>query len=305
MTYSRGLDAATILTPYAKTIAERGFAAAGRYLKSLTSEEIAALHEAGVAVWLIFETTATRALDGTAAGQVDGAKARSHAEALAAPAGTAIYATVDVDVSASSDADRDQVRDLAEVAGYFDAFSAGLGPYRMGGYADGAVLKEDNAHLVFPWLAGAMGWSGSRDYEPGGAWAIKQGPEIPAQTAKAWAGIDWPALPFPYDPNVIAADDFGAWRPVAAMSPEAITAPIAAPAPPILRRGDIKTDVGVLQKQLSSLGYYQGRVDNDFGPKTERAVRLLQRAGGLVEDGIVGRQTWAFLAFVQQAPRAA
>jgi peptidoglycan hydrolase-like protein with peptidoglycan-binding domain len=36
-------------------------------------------------------------------------------------------------------------------------------------------------------------------------------------------------------------------------------------------------------------------VDGDFGPKTERAVKVTQRIYFLVEDGIVGPKTWKAL----------
>ena len=37
------------------------------------------------------------------------------------------------------------------------------------------------------------------------------------------------------------------------------------------------------------------KLDGDFGPETERAVRTFQSENGLVVDGIVGRNTWQAL----------
>lgn len=211
----RGLDAATVLSPYAGKIAAAGFDAVGRYLKSLTKAEVAALHGYGLGVWLIFETTATRALSGATGGNIDGRMAVSQARALGAPPGTAIYATVDTDVVEGGDEDRDGLADSEEVADYFVTFLANVraAQYRLGGYADGVVLKENSASIELPWLAGAMGWGGSRDFLASGTWAMRQGPQINAGHTATWAGVHWPSLPFAYDPNLIARDDVGLWVP--------------------------------------------------------------------------------------------
>src|SRR5262249_50828244 len=100
-TYLRGLDAATDLTRFAKAIKAAGFDHVGRYTKNVTRSEIDALHAAGLGVWLIFETTATRALSGAPAGKVDAALTMKQCAALGAPAGLTIFATVDTDPPAS------------------------------------------------------------------------------------------------------------------------------------------------------------------------------------------------------------
>lgn len=58
-----------------------------------------------------------------------------------------------------------------------------------------------------------------------------------------------------------------------------------------------------LQEALSTLGYYTARVDGDFGPLTDKAVREFQSAAGLVPDGIVGPLTWAALDRATQVSR--
>lgn len=50
-------------------------------------------------------------------------------------------------------------------------------------------------------------------------------------------------------------------------------------------------DVKRLQEALLGLHLYVGRVDGDFGPRTEQAVREYQRERGLAVDGIAGAQT--------------
>src|SRR6185312_3518664 len=153
----------------------------------------------------IFETTAARALGGRAAGIADGALAADHARRLEPPAGTVIYATVDMDPAAAV---------LRTIGDYDAAFASALGEYRAGLYACGAVLAKSTS---LPWLAGAAGWNGSRAYDTTGNWALKQGPQL--NHGGSWAGIDWPDLGFPYDPDLIAHDDIGAWSPSGAVEP--------------------------------------------------------------------------------------
>ena len=50
-----------------------------------------------------------------------------------------------------------------------------------------------------------------------------------------------------------------------------------------------------LQTVLNVQGFYPYRVDGDFGPKTEAAVKAFQRRHGLKVDGWVGRQTWGVI----------
>ncbi len=59
-----------------------------------------------------------------------------------------------------------------------------------------------------------------------------------------------------------------------------------------IKRGSKGQDVVVLQEQLRDMGFYTGAIDGDFGPKTEDAVRWVQRTNDLVVDGIVGPKTW-------------
>lgn len=70
----------------------------------------------------------------------------------------------------------------------------------------------------------------------------------------------------------------------------------AAPVPPGstttgLRRGDEGESVVVLQRALNKHGAAL-KVDGDFGPGTEAAVRAFQVSRGLPVNGVVGLQTW-------------
>ncbi|MGL5149637.1 MAG: peptidoglycan recognition protein family protein [Clostridium sp.] len=63
----------------------------------------------------------------------------------------------------------------------------------------------------------------------------------------------------------------------------------------VLRRGSKGSDVGRAQNLLKAKGYDCGTTDNDFGGKTDKAVRDFQRAHGLSVDGIIGKNTWTAL----------
>lgn len=62
-----------------------------------------------------------------------------------------------------------------------------------------------------------------------------------------------------------------------------------------LRKGSRGPEVVVLQTLLRAKGFYRARVDGDFGPVTDRAVRSFQKAVGIAVDGWVGPVTWSKL----------
>lgn len=64
---------------------------------------------------------------------------------------------------------------------------------------------------------------------------------------------------------------------------------------PVLSIGDRGPVVRDLQLFLRRRGYYFGRADGIYGPRTAEAVRVAQRDRGVRVDGVVGRNTWAAL----------
>ena len=68
----------------------------------------------------------------------------------------------------------------------------------------------------------------------------------------------------------------------------------------VLKQGERGAEVTRVQQQLNALGFKdaQGKAlvpDGDFGGKTKQAVEAFQRARGLVDDGVVGKDTFAAL----------
>lgn len=60
----------------------------------------------------------------------------------------------------------------------------------------------------------------------------------------------------------------------------------------VLKVGSQNGDVWDAQYRLKVLGYYESKLDGIYGSKTEKATRAFQRDYGLIEDGIIGAQTW-------------
>ena len=201
-----GLDADRDLSRFAAALAKDGIKVVLRYLKNLTTAETGLLHLEGLLVGMIFETSAERALLGAAAGAEDGAFALRQAQALGAPPNAAIYATVDNDVGTSQ---------LAAIEAYGAAFGGCLtGKARFGGYGSGLVLTTlQKVGMELPWLAGASGWAGFKEFLATGAPAIVQGPTLGGGTwsPEGMPPIVWPRPGFVYDPDIIFADDVGAW----------------------------------------------------------------------------------------------
>lgn len=60
----------------------------------------------------------------------------------------------------------------------------------------------------------------------------------------------------------------------------------------VLKKGDLGRDVFLLQAGLFDMGYDCGIPDGDFGVNTQEAVRQLQRANGVVADGVADWFVW-------------
>ena len=61
---------------------------------------------------------------------------------------------------------------------------------------------------------------------------------------------------------------------------------------PTLKKGARGNITKLVQEKLVSLGYNTNGVDGIFGTGTEKAVISFQKNNGLVDDGIVGKNTW-------------
>ncbi|GLK76592.1 hypothetical protein GCM10008171_18460 [Methylopila jiangsuensis] len=178
------IDAPRDLSDYAQRLAAAGVRTVIRYYnnrnskthptKCLTRPERDALFAAGLSVAVVFQQR------GGAEGQIDDLSAANGARdgkraldlatnAILQPKGTAIYFAVDWDYYKNSQ--------LELVAAYFAAVKAELkGAYRIGVYGSGTVAAYLEARdlVDYVWLAGATGWSGTRDALKSGRWHLFQ-----------------------------------------------------------------------------------------------------------------------------------
>jgi L,D-transpeptidase ErfK/SrfK len=65
-----------------------------------------------------------------------------------------------------------------------------------------------------------------------------------------------------------------------------------------LKIGDQGSDVQEIQKMLKKLRFYRAKLDGEYGPYTEQAVRNFQQEQSLMVDGMVGSAT---LTAIQRA----
>lgn len=70
--------------------------------------------------------------------------------------------------------------------------------------------------------------------------------------------------------------------------------------PRVLCLGMIGADVMALQALLFARGYNPGSVSGIFDKRTHEAVIAFQRASGLKQDGIAGKNTWAKLTEIKE-----
>jgi len=109
-------------------------------------------------------------------------------------------------------------------------------------------------------------------------------------------------LPAPSDVTAVAPSAPVA-APVATSNPQPAPSNSTSPAqpeqplgPPVLRKEAEGPAVAQLQRELQTLGYYDGDIDGGFGEQTQLAVEEFQAAERLFVDGVVGAATWNALS---------
>jgi hypothetical protein len=152
-----GLDYVSLEPARAKALGARfvmrylSHALEGHNPKDITSAERKRLHEQGIAVGFVWETTADRAKRGREAGKLDAQSARTRLRTMGAPAGTAVYFAVDFDTAGHP----------GVVDDYFKGAREELGSV-VGVYGSFEVVKHLREALGIRWLWQTYAWSRSR-----------------------------------------------------------------------------------------------------------------------------------------------
>lgn len=151
-----GLDFAFKPYPSVATLRESGVKFVMRYLsnspsKNLTKAEAKSYIDAGIAVGVVWESTAQRPESGKAAGVADAKEAEKQRKAIGMPDDQVIYFAVDYDTTVGPN-----------ITGYFEGVQSIIGKARTGVYAGIKVGKAclDKGLAAYLWQTYA--WSGGQ-----------------------------------------------------------------------------------------------------------------------------------------------
>lgn len=211
-----------------------GFAA--RYVSHTAAKNISAAEAADLAthgVWtvLVWETAASRAGAGRAAGVADAKEALTQATAAGMPSGRPLYFAVDWDA------------DPTVVVPYFQGVASVLGLARVGAYGGFKVIKYLLDHGLITWAWQTAAWSGGR-------WDARAHIRQPATTVH----INGVAC----DLDTAMTTDYGQWMPGRSPTPEDDVALTDAQAKALAQIPQLASDVATLKADLMSIGSLDG-----------------------------------------------
>jgi hypothetical protein len=285
----------------AQRLRAAGVTFVGRYFsnntdsKNLTHQEATVLSNHGIDIVCFWESTATRAEDGYAAGQADARRALQEAAACGMPNGRPIYFAIDEGTVVGP-----------HITAYFQGVNSVLGVWRTGAYGSYSVLKAlFNAGLIH-WGFQTYAWSG-------GLW------EPRAQFRQYSNGHQIAGISCDYDTAIAA--DFGQWRlgqpaPTPAPKPAPAPQPHTGPHPPVdvegawpyggreylgTARADRHCHSGYYQHDKPAVARYQHqmqvrgwriRITGVYDAQTQAVTEAFQHQCGITKDGKVGPITW-------------
>lgn len=192
--------------PGGAAIAAAGYSFAIRYVdypgadgKGLAADELADLHAHGVAVVLVFESTADRALDGFDAGVADAGMVRTQLGVLGWPPNRPVYFAVDFDA---------QPGQFAAIDAYLHGAATVLDWYCVGVYGSAPLLSHCKAVGTASCFWQSLAWS--------------NGVKVPGRHLYQ-SGVGVKVNGVDCDSDESDVEDFGQWEP-----PKAASLPVPA-----------------------------------------------------------------------------
>jgi peptidoglycan hydrolase-like protein with peptidoglycan-binding domain len=253
--------------------------------KDLTQSELQNANANGIAVGVVWETTANRMLGGKSAGVSDAQAADSRAKSLGM-GGIPLYFACDWDASES---------EQSAINAYLDGVISVIGKSRTGIYGGYWPVKRafDAGKVTYGWQTYA--WSG-------GNWDSR------AQLRQVQNGVTVCGTSSDWDES--HASDFGQW-PRSGTTPPKPTPPPSGNAPPFpypstdylgkpspdphchsgYYGGPDTSNVQKWQQQMASRGWNIAS-DGRYGDQSTTVCTQFQQEKGLHVDGLCGPQTW-------------
>ena len=267
--------------PGGAALAAAGETFAVRYLypgggKGLTVEEVNDLHIHGIAVAVVFESSANRALAGHGAGASDAQVAQGQLAACGLPGDLPIYFGVDFDATDAQ---------LAQIYDYLDGAGTIIGKNRVGVYGSYEVTTHCRSVGSASWGWQTYAWSGGQVDAGANLYQYLNGQNING-------GVDL-VKSFTADFGQSIGASSGSGSGVASL-------------PGSVAVGSNMTSKSTkwVQDKLNVFGYVLVS-DGQYGPATTAAVHAFEIAQGLAVDiGIAGPQVEAALANGPAAPAA-
>jgi hypothetical protein len=249
--------------------------------KNLTKAEAKALSDAGLAIVVVWESTASRALGGHAAGAQDARDADAQGKACGMPTGRPIYFAADFPATPGQQ---------AAINAYLDGAASVIGRGRVGLYGGYDAVSRAFSASKITWGWQTYAWSG-------GKWEPKaQLQQYSNDHVIGGVGLD-------FDRAVKA--DYGQWvvggAPVKPPTKPPVKPPVVPPgkppvAPPwpgrVLVDPTQGTDVLVWQRQMAARGW-RIVADGQYGPASQAVCHAFQAEKHLPVTGHVDKATWA------------
>lgn len=147
--------------PSGQALKDKGYEFAMRYLshdngKTLEQAEVADLKAHGIAIGLVWESTATRPLAGHDAGAQDAKDAEALRQSLGFPDNQVIYFAADFDATEAQQANIDD---------YLRGVATVINPSRIGIYGGFYVVKRCHDNGTAKWFWQTLAWSGGQQFE--------------------------------------------------------------------------------------------------------------------------------------------